>query len=516
MWVAIGRAIYRDSLDIVLGSDTLKAVARSLQPFSHPTGRATLQGPHRERRAVNASRLTVPPRLAIALATWLFVACCLVAADAGEPPQWTTDRAQAAALARKSGRLLLVVHVSGDFTTRAADCVEAQLYQRHILGDERVAAALKDRFVVVCQLVGQPQILSQWPSVSAPAGRDDQAPASRTSQRPLEMAVAYVCLPDERVLHFVPGFVSAGELADELAWLETVYSRMLQAGEAELAKTLRTAHREVLFVEDREAFAGQFPTRWPADQPAPECSTVDLPAALAGARAVWDWSQRDRLGFGGRLEPIDSSRIPLRAVPRSGKVGALASHGRLGPDFAHLVLSEFPLVYLSDLAEPAYTAITGERMWQASKRRAELAAWWAACARQGRRTLLVVEDDAASTTAAESTAWTDAEAVRMAELWRVAAQKVSVDELAALLADAKLPPLPVDRAAGPPRFVLHDARGARCGELLAGQAGPERLEALLRKAVGGGGPAVTASGRGAGAVRPELGVQNEGESDANP
>ena len=471
------------------------------------------------------------------LAAWVIAgsvlpALCLPAAlFAGEPPQWTTDRAQAAALARKSGRLLLVVHVSGDVTMPAADCVEAQLYQRHILGDERVAAALAGRFVVVCQLVGQPQILSEWPALSAPRRQDDPAPTTlASSQRPLEMAIAYACLPDERVLHFVPGFVAANELAAELAWVETVYSRMLLAGDAEMARAQRDDHREALFAADREAFAGQFPTRWPEGQAPPDYSTVDLPAALAAARTVWDWSQRDRLGFGGRLEGSDGAQIVPRVRPRSVKAGALASHGRLGPDFAHLVLAEFPLIYLSDLAAPAYTAVTGDRMWQASKRRAELAAWWAACAGQGRRTLLIVAADSQGAAvvgpadpldAAEPTGATDVEALTLAELWRVAVQAVTTDELAALLADAKLPPLPVDRVAGPPRFVLHDARGARCGELSAAQASVEQLEAMLRKAVGGG-PAIAASGREAGAVQPQgperanLGVLDEGESDAKP
>ena len=57
------------------------------------------------------------------------------------------------------------------------------------------------------------------------------------------------------------------------------------------------------------------------------------------------------------------------------------------------------------------------------------------------------------------------------------------DELAALLADARLPPLAYDPAVGLPRFILHDGRGQRCGELLSKQATAQQLATTLRTIV---------------------------------
>ena len=339
------------------------------------------------------------------------------------------------------------------------------------------------------------------------------------------MAIAYFCLPDDRVLHFVPGFVSAEEFLAELEWVEQIYSRLAKAGEAEFTKTLRTAHREMLDPKDLELLANDFPSRWANEAEAPDYSTIDLPQALAASRAVWDWAQGQRLGVRRSLNLRDRSRRPL-TVARSGTLTGLAAHGRLGPDFAHLVLAEFPLAYLSDLAGPVHESCTGLRSWHLSPRRSELAKWWAACAKQGRRTMLIVATEAseAQPDFPPSDQQTDQQqgnrlpdysnedAIQLAELWRVAGRVVTIDELAALVTDARLPPLAYDQAVGPPRFILHDARGIRCGELAAAEATAERLTTMLRTIVGGGAQRSEGPNR----VGRAPGDSNEGESDAKP
>lgn len=491
------------------------------------------------RLAVTAARSFVPAlQPAIAWAAFQSLALVVATLPAAEPAAWLTNRAQAAELARKQGRLLLVVHVSGDFATSAGDCQEAQLYRKLLLGDARVAAALSGRFVIACQLMGEPKALPRWPSQSQGGVRQDSASGEAVLRRPTEMAIAYICLPDERVLHFVPGFVSAAELLAELEWVETTYSQLIKASEADMAATLRSAHLGAIVVQDGEALTSQIPTRWSANSPPPDYSTVDLPHWLAAARAVWDWSQRQRLGAaGGPLNLRDRARRRPGPVARSTTLSALAAHGRLGPDFAHLVLSEFPLAYLSDLAEPAYEACTGERCWHVSPRRSQLAAWYASCAKHGRRTLLIVSVEAPQPewivtgqpegdppqqdqpAGDAATRWPDEKAIELAALWRVAAQVVTIDELATLLTDAALPPLAYDPVVGPPRFVLHDARGVRCGELAAKDATSERLTTMLRIAVAGAGrqpPIPKTESEKAGLLGPVSGVQNEGDSDAKP
>ena len=413
---------------------------------------------------------------------------------AAEPAIWLADHAEAVARARKQGKLLLVVHLSGDYAINSADAPEAKVYRQLILADPHVAAVLADRFVVIYRHVGEAKVLPRLAASKPPDRNENRTAAAKSALRPPEMAIAYICLPDERVLHFVPGFVSPSVLLAELEWVEAVYSRLVSAGEAEMPATLRTAHREVVDQQDLDAYVAAFPTRWIESAAAPEYTTVDLPEGLAAARSVWDWSQKQRLGVRGPPELKDRSKRLARVLVRSDRLAALAAHGRLGSDFAHLAMSEFPLVYLSDLAGPAFEACAGQRFWQASPRRKQLAGWWANCCKNGRRTLLIVADDASAAeenSSAESPpesqrAWPAEDVAQLAELWRVATQVVTIDELAVLLTDANLPPLAYDPAIGPPRFVLHDARGFRYAEVAAKDATGETLAVILRTAVGPG------------------------------
>ncbi|MCI0361238.1 MAG: hypothetical protein L0211_22380 [Planctomycetaceae bacterium] len=435
-----------------------------------------------------AHSLAPSSRLAAVAAGLSLLVCCEGLA-AAEPVEWSANHAEAVARARKHGKLLLVVHLSGDFAANAADAPEAKLYRELILSDPRVVAALADRFVVTYKHVGEARALRRQ-NVALPADRkDSRAEAAKGPPRPSEMAIAYICLPDERVLHFVPGFVSARQLHAELAWVEACYSQLVNLSEAEMRGELRTLHQAEIEPPDHKAFLTSFQSRWPASGPAPEYSTVEIPFVINSARLVWRWSQGQRLGMNTAFDKLSAS---ARFESRSTLSSSLAAHGRLGTDFAHLVMSEFPLAYLSDLAEPAYEACAGQRFWQVSPRRDELARWWADCAKRGRRTMLIVSghvqpDDAnpaAEVPPASPPPWPDDDAARLAELWRVAAQVVTIDELALVLTDANLPPLEYDSVAGPPRLILHDARGFRCGEVAASDVTAEKLAGMLRTVVG--------------------------------
>jgi len=430
-----------------------------------------------------------PSQRAALVATGLISFLLVGVLPAAEPAIWLADHAQAVAQARKQGKLLLVVHLSGDFAANLADAPEAKLYRQLILSDSRVAAALADRFIVTYRHVGEARSLVPQRLPRTGAGNDVRPATGKPPLRPSEIAIAYICLPDERVLHFVPGFVSPREFCAELDWVETCYSRLVKLRDAEMPGELRALHVEALDPADHKAFLSAFSSRWSSGPLAPDYSTVDIPLAINSARLVWRWAQGERLGA---HTPFDELSASVRFDNRSLLSSSLAAHGRLGSDFAHLVLSEFPLVYLSDLAMPTYQACTSQRYWQISRRRDELARWWADCAKRGRRTMLIVSGDfqidepnpAAEVPPSSPLSWPDSDAATLAELWRVASRVVTIDELAMLLTDANLPPLEFDRQTGPPRLILHDARGFRCGEVAAQDASAEKLAGLLRTIVG--------------------------------
>ena len=415
---------------------------------------------------------------------WL--ACVLVAAAAAQaaaaaaqaesPPLWL-DRDAALAQARKQGKLLFVVHVSSDFTQDAAASREARLYRTTALADPRVAKLLAERLTPTLRGVGETGTLRL---------------AKKDKAADQDFAIAYVCLPDERVLHFIPGFVSSDELLAELTWAERCYADLtkLPAGEQPLAA--RRAHLAAVAKSDLPEFARRFPSRWDAEELLAGESTVELPDAAAAARATFDSMLAARLGPQWHREAS------------AGGLAPLAAHGGVAGELAHFILSEFPLAALGDLASPAYAACSGHRLFTNPKRRADLAAWWALSRKAGKPTLLVIGDDdyfAASsyfamvprfrsgpggllrsppTTAQRSRPlpratfvepptpppgasadappfqWPPKDATGLPGLSKLAVQVVTLDELSLLLSDAALPPVSYVRGQ-PLRFLVHDA-----------------------------------------------------------
>jgi hypothetical protein len=219
----------------------------------------------------------------------------------------------------------------------------------------------------------------------------------------------------------------------------------------------------------------------------------------------------------GKLKEFKADVARDRVLQTSYATTVLTAHGRLGNNLSHLVLAEFPLAYLNDLAGPAYEACAGERYWQTSLRRQELTRWWTECRENRRKTLFIVASDASEANLAdretrvpkpattrvphivakaaaegsdskpkdEIRRLTDEEAGFLASAWRVSHQVVTPGEFAALLHDGQLEPVPYDSAVGFPRCILHDGQGFRCGELASHEATAERLETMLRPSIGG-------------------------------
>jgi hypothetical protein len=404
-------------------------------------------------------------------------------ARADEAPLWFDSRAEAAMLARKEGKLLLVVQLSGDFARNAAAARELQIYRNVATADPRVAAEFRSRYVLTWQQVGEADSLRKLPAASV---RSKGAAEQRT-----EYAITYICLPDERVLHFVPGFVTSEELLVELAWAEKCYAKAAEALAAGEQLAARQAHLAAAAKSDLAIFHKQFPSRWSGDTLAEGPSTVDLPAALAAARDSVAQSLALRLG-GSR---------PRKDMP--ALLAALAAHGTLGREIAHAVLAEFPLVALDDLERPAFEACSGLRFWSASRRREKLAQWWKESLSSGKPVLLVVADDSHAKAADRSGAFKwppeDTDAVPRLSLFE--SELVSIDELAALATDVSLPAMSYRAGQSPPRYLIFSAGGKPAAQL-GKSTSLTRLSQALEAATGSGALVTAASKR-------------KGESDAD-
>jgi hypothetical protein len=420
--------------------------------------------------------MAVCPHLRAFLIVAIIVGGALRCPAAEPTVSWLTDRPAALTQAQKQGKLLFVVHVSSDFTKSPLESAEVKLYQTAALADARVRALLSQRFVPLLVGVGETTTL-QLP-------RNDKAASQ-------EAAIAYVCLPDERVLHFVPGFPSTSELLKELAWAEQCYAKLAVVPTAEQSLACRREHLQRLAPGDVALFWRRFPSRWNDSQPSTAASTVDLPEAVAAARSTVDQVLANRLGLtqGQSRTP----RIQSNANQRDDQpevLAALAAHVGASGDLAHLILAEFPLAPLSDLSRPAYAAAGGRRYFTQPKRRTELARWWADAVRSAKPTLLVVSADDYYNATSQNPAgrlfdspqyvWPPQSPVALPHLRRFAVQVVTLDELSLLLADARLGEVRYVRER-PLRFLLHDPRGFRTAELAGSEATIGRLAEVMKE-----------------------------------
>lgn len=372
---------------------------------------------------------------------------------------WESDLSFAAASAQKQGKLLLIVQHTGDFTADATAAREARLYQAVALADKAVEDSLAERLVLVCQAVGPPASLRQIPANKA-----------RTTTPAKPLVLTYICLPDQRVLHCIPGFVSSAELLAELAWAERTYYEVSSAPAEKQSLALREAHLAKLAAADRAFFSTSFTSRWHEGELKHGPSTVELPQALAAAKATLSRSLAARSVVGGS-KGTGGSKLAM---------AALASHGSVGVELGHLVLAEFPLVDLADFARPAFETCAERRYWQTPARADELAAWWGAENEAGRPVLLVVGDDPFTTRDEkdELFTWPPRGTTLPAGIERFATNHVSLEELAQLASNADLDPLTYAAADGPPRFLIYDG-AAKPSVRIARREGITRLTQAL-------------------------------------
>jgi hypothetical protein len=243
---------------------------------------------------------------------------------AAEGPEWFADRAQAAKQASQQDKLLLAVDMAGDSSVNTSDSADGSLYRSLAMGDRRVREFLASRYVVTFRQVGS----------SSPG-----------------FAVAFICLPSQRVLHFVPGLVSSAELLQELTWAAECNGARLRASPAEKEWFVREQHLAAANRAHLKAFQKRHGSKWHDGFQTPATQTRnDLLAVIRDARAVRDQLLLARLQTTW-TNPADHGLL----------LTALASHGGLEPVLAHLVLSEFPLVPLAELEQPLFEFAAGEK-----------------------------------------------------------------------------------------------------------------------------------------------------------
>jgi hypothetical protein len=407
----------------------------------------------------------------------LFVARSESAADI----PWLTDRPLAVRQAAEQGKLLLVIDLSGDFLVDPATAPEAKAYRALAISDRRVAELLASRFIVTFRHVG-------------PSAALQSTVAKAKGERPLppaDYALAFVCLPSQRVLHFIPGLVTADALLAELKWADACNRERLRTSPDEQEWFVHEKHRSAALPADRKAFFAHSASKWRDGlQSRAPLTLNDLLAAMRAAKAVRDQSLIDR------LKPNWTSFADQRML-----LAALAAHGDLEPTLAHLVLAEFPLPRLAEIERPLYEIASGQRFWQPPPGGNAVLAWWADVRKSGTATLLVVRDDpfyAAELGEGERLVWPPLPGFRLTRHLRaIGSRIVTLDELAMLVAGAGLEPIRFTAGQSPPRYVVHDARGFRLVQLSAREGTNQRLAQTLNAMLN---PGDVAAASGAGGV----------------
>ena len=368
-------------------------------------------------------------RARCALRCWLGLALWLLAgaASSAEPLTWHSDLSAAAEEARDSGRLLLVLHLSGDFTAGDARQRPLVVFESLALTDEPVRELVRERFVLAYRHIGPPAVfhVSNGPPPKPAAKKREED--FTLPQAHDEYAVTYLCLPDRRVVHFVPGFVTARELLAELQFADYLYDDFARFPAAEQDEAVRHAHLEKAPAKSRQKFETLASLKLD-ERAAPTAG--ELARSLNAARQIHDQRLGERLGRNWK-----AAEFPAVAA-------ALSAHGSTQRGESHLVLAAHGLVDLESIERPAYTIWSGRRFWSESGRREEVAQSIAAVAGKGRPLMLVVEvDRPAEAGRNDPLAWPPKPSDVLPRLDQFDVVTLSLDELAVWMTDKGLGPI---------------------------------------------------------------------------
>ena len=358
------------------------------------------------------------------------------------------------------------MHFSGDFAANSLQTKDVQAYLAHALHAPPVEKLLEEKFVATYRQVGQPACFTlSLPTRGTP------------KQTPPEYGIAYVCTPDGQVVHFIPGFLPSAVLLEELAWAERQYQEIAAVSSAEQTELLRKAHRARLTAENALYFASLLP---PAERQGKESSdAAALSKYILACRQTRNWQSAKR--FGLKADDEDGGKL----------LAALAAHGDLDETSASLILSEYPLIPLSRLQRPAFTILCGGRFWETTAARDEWKRQFLAALERQQNVVVVIARDAdwsgASPPEADPLTWPPKNSAVQAELAKTEVLRMSLDEYATLITDAKLEPVAA-KAADLPRIALHGPKGKRVA-IMTEKDSFSRLPLALQRLSDGGKPA---------------------------
>jgi hypothetical protein len=253
----------------------------------------------------------------------------------------------------------------------------------------------------------------------------------------------------------------------ELTWAENCYFDFIRFPGSEQAAAARQMHLAAAAAE-AESFATAVRTRWLLDAPLREGDGEHLTAVITGTRHV-------------RMARLDERFAgPENALPARAFYDALADHASVGPSPAHLVLSEYPLVPLKELAPPLYRIWSRDHFWALGLRRDELKSWFVSRHGNGKPLLLAVTVNRAPIDEGETQQrieWPPRDGHDL-PLDEFEALELALGELIVLMADAGLPPLSAQRD-DLPRFLLFDRAGKRRA-MLTERDGIAKLRTMMR------------------------------------
>ncbi|MGI8979570.1 MAG: hypothetical protein ACR2FY_10115 [Pirellulaceae bacterium] len=392
-----------------------------------------------------------PLLLAAGVFVGLLISCGAV--FAAEGISWIAELNDAARQAREQKKLLIVVDFAEDFTRAAGTTRSRNTYSAVTLADKRCRQILDSWFVLTSRSVGYPASIS----ATLPVRGDPKVQGA-------EHAITYFLTPDGRVLHFLSGFVSTETFVKEATWTLECYADALRFPQEEQPLAVRENHLERIPADNALVlFSGH--------QKNP--SEADVSRILAAARKQREQVLLARLG--DNFTAPEAAKLLL----------AMATHGEVEADQAHVVLSEMPLIRLTELERPAWTVLTGQRFWQSTSRRSALCQWLKSALAKDKPVLLVVAAlqpvPAPSKPVLDKVPWPPKSNTVNKLLPLVEVGQLSLDELAALIADASLQSIttPVTM---PPRFVVLYPGGMRL-EVTTEEEGYTRLGRVLAGAV---------------------------------
>jgi hypothetical protein len=409
------------------------------------------------------------------LATASFVARFAFAADT---PAWLAERTLAAQKAADEQKLLLVIDLGGDFLADVAASPQAKLYRSLALSDPRVAKLLESRFIVTFRNVGP----------SAAVQRVNELKKGERQMPSSDGAIAFICLPNLRVLHFVCGLAPAETLLAELTWADACNRERLRSSPDEQQWLMHQRHIAAVPEADRAVFLDDSRAKVP-EAPVAGRSQQNLVAAIRRAKSVRNQTLTERL----------KANWPDGAAQHA-LLTSLAMHGDLAPILAHLTLARYPLPKLAEIERPLYEIAFEQRFWELPHSGKTLVDWCTEARRTGAPLLLIVRDDpfyAGELGEGEALFWPPLPGYRMSPHLRLMQSKVvTLDELAALASGAGLEPIRFAAGQSPPRYLIHSAAGFRLAQLSAREGTTQRLSQTLQRILHPGGLAAATGSEG--------------------